>query len=352
LAQLATQDRGSLAEHDLTALRQLLDGPSLSDEDRSGVLFGLAAVCDARGDYADAAAHLDQANALDRAVRNRLGQAYDPAAHTRFVDRLLETFTPELFARMSGLGNPSERPVFIVGLPRSGTSLLEQVLATHSRVFGAGELRLAREDFEEIGGGAGPGCEQRAFAVVDRLDADTINRLGRHHLDRLNDLNMTAERITDKMPDNYLYLGLLHLLFPGARLLHCRRDLRDVAVSCWMTQFRHVPWASDPDLIAHRFEQYRRVIAHWARVLPATVLEVDYEEAVGDLDTVARRVVAWCGLDWQPACLEFHRTARPVRTASATQVRQPVYRSAVARWKHYAAALAPLFSRLPCSMQG
>jgi hypothetical protein len=135
-------------------------------------------------------------------------------------------------------------------------------------------------------------------------------------------------------------------LFPRAKLIHCRRDLRDVAVSCWMTHFREVRWANDQQHIASRFHQYQRMMEHWRKVLPVPLLEVDYEETVADLEGVARKLVAWCGLAWEPTCLEFHQAKRPVRTASAVQVRQPVYRTSVGRWEHYEQALASLFARL------
>jgi tetratricopeptide (TPR) repeat protein len=346
LSQLATHLRGKLPAQEQQTLRRLADDPHVPGPDRSLVLFGLAQVCDAHSDYEEAARHLEQANALELAARRQRGQGYNPNVHVGFVNRLLTVFTLEFFDRVRGFGADSERPVFIVGLPRSGTSLLEQVLASHSRVFGAGELRLAREGFEELGRGSDEAAETRALEALKGIDADTVQWLARTHLDRLNALNATAARIIDKMPDNYMYLGLLALLFPKARFLHCRRDLRDVAVSCWITQFRAIPWANDPEHLASRFVQYQHIMEHWRRVLPVPVLDVDYEEMVGDLELVARRVVAFCGLDWEPACLEFHRSPRPVRTASIMQVRQPIYRRSVARWRNYEKALQPLFTRL------
>ena len=162
-----------------------------------------------------------------------------------------------------------------------------------------------------------------------RLDRPTARRLASRHLESLRAFSPAALRIVDKMPENYLYLGLLASLFPRAKFIHCRRDLRDVAVSCWMTHFREVRWASDQQHIASRFHEYQRMMEHWRKVLPAPLLEVDYEETVADLEGVARKLVAWCGLAWEPACLEFHQTKRPVRTASAVQVRQPVFRTSV-----------------------
>jgi hypothetical protein len=235
--------------------------------------------------------------------------------------------------------------VFVFGLPRSGTTLIEQVLASHSRVHGAGELRQGRQSFDGIarilGRSEGP------LLCVPHLHATAVLRLAQEHDERLGTLGGEAERVVDKMPDNYIYLGFLAALFPRATFIHCRRDLRDIAVSCWMTDFRSIRWANDPEHIASRFQQYQRIMDHWRAVLPAPIHEIDYEESVADLEGVARRLVAACGLDWEPACLEFHRTKRPIRTASVAQVRQPVYKKSVARWKNYEQELSGLFALLP-----
>jgi tetratricopeptide (TPR) repeat protein len=353
-AQIATMLRGKLPEADLAAMRQLLQlgsgsqtqfgNQELSEAKRSALHFGLAQVLDAQGVYDEAAEHLSHANALCQADWQKRGKGYDPAEHTRFVDELIAAFTPEYFERLRGFGLESERPVFIVGLPRSGTTLIEQVLASHSQVFGAGELRYVRDTFEAL-----PQALNRETTPVECvpwLDRATVGQVAQRHLDRLRALNEPAPRITDKLPDNYLYLGLIATLFPRAKLIHCRRDLRDVAVSCWMTNFRQIRWAFDPEHIASRFREYRRVMDHWRQVLPVPLLEVDYEETVADLEGVARRLVAFCGLEWEPACLAFHENRRPVRTASVTQVRQPIYKKSVARWKHYENALGGLFAKL------
>ncbi len=200
---------------------------------------------------------------------------------------------------------------------------------------------MAREDFQSLGQG-----EDAALEGLARLDGQTLRRTAQRHTDRLLSLFGPHARIADKMPDNYLYLGLLAAMFPHAKFIHCRRDLRDVAVSCWITSFRHIRWASDFGHIASRFQEYQRLMDHWRRVLPVKWLEVEYAETVADVEAVARRLVAWCGLDWEPACLEFHRGQRPVRTASVTQVRQPIYTRSLARWKHYESALAPLWALL------
>jgi tetratricopeptide (TPR) repeat protein len=346
LAHLATHLRDKLPAEEMQTMQGLLADSQLSDAERAPLLFGMAQVRDAEGKFDEAAEHLEKANALEFSVRRQRSQLYNAEAHEKFVDRLLKVFNPEFFERVQGFGVDSERPVFIIGLPRSGTTLLEQVLASHSRVHGAGEQRISRENFEYLGGGADGASESSAFDKLERIDRARVHELAGRHLQRLDKLNADADRVIDKMPDNYMYLGFLSMLFPKARFLHCRRDLRDIAVSCWITEFRAIRWANSRDDILSRFTQYSRIVEHWQRVLPAPVLEVEYEDMVNDLESVARRVVDFCGLDWEPACLEFHRSARPVRTASVTQVRQPIYRRSLERWRKYERTLRPLFDRL------
>lgn len=344
-AQLATLLRGKLPVEDQAALEQRLADPALSPQPRARLLFSLAHALDGRGDYTRAAACLREANALRR-ERAKGRRFYDPADHELLVENLVQGFEPDFFERMRGMGLATRRPVFVFGLPRSGTTLIEQVLASHSQMHGAGELRLARQSFEAIPEVTGQ--TTRPLECLAHLNAAAVQELARKHLAQLDARDGgKAARVVDKMPDNYLYLGLLATLFPQATFIHCRRDLRDIAVSCWMTDFRSIPWANDPSHIARRFQQYRRLAEHWRGVLPVQVLEVDYEETVTDLEAVARRLVAACGLAWEPSCLRFHENRRPVRTASVVQVRQPVYRSSLARWKHYEPELADLIAALP-----
>lgn len=341
---LATTLRDKLPAEDQATMQRLLAEGGLSESHRASLHYGLAHVLDARGDHAAAAEQMRQANAAHTRVMIQEARRYGAIEHSRFVDQLIEHFTPDAFERAREWGSPSERPVFIVGLPRSGTTLTEQVLASHPQVFGAGELQLARDAFESL-----PTVLQRDASPAScaaLLDRAALGRVADRHLEQLRGLNADAPRIVDKMPDNYLYLGLLALLFPKARFIHCRRDVRDLALSCWITHFRTIRWASDLEHIAARILDYRRLMEHWRRVLPVPLLEVDYEETVADLEGVARRLVDWVGLPWDPSCLAFHETKRPVRTASVTQVRQPIYARSVARWKPYEPALAALLRRL------
>ncbi len=343
LALLATLLRDKLPAADLDALVARLDDPATAEGPRIQLLFALGHVLDARGDHARAAGSFREANARALARAPRRSQ---PAEYDRFVDGLIGAFGPGFFARAAGAGLDTRRPIFVVGLPRSGTTLVEQVLASHPRVHGAGELPLGRRMFERLPAVLDPSASP--MDCVPRLNAATIRGLAEAYLDRLRALaGDRAERVIDKMPENYLYLGLLTALFPGASVIHCRRDLRDVALSCWMTDFRSVTWAHDPGHIAVVFRAYLRLMDHWRAVLPATIHEVDYEETVSDLEGVARRLLAALDLGWDPACLEFHRTSRPILTGSVTQVRQPLYKRSVARWKRYEHELADLFAALP-----
>jgi len=345
-AGLLTTLRHKASDAERDAAIGLLDAPWMTDERRAALRFGLAHYYDGKGESAEAAAQMVEANALRKAADERRHQGYRPEQYEVFVDRLIETFTPELFDRLKGLGSDSERPVFIVGMPRSGTTLTEQIIASHPLAYGAGERPFARQ-----GIGILPQIMRRLeddpLACLVAADGTALQAAATWHLDRLAALDGgTARRAVDKMPDNYVFLGWLAVLFPRARFIYCRRDLRDVALSCWITSFGAIRWASDLDHLAHRIQQHKRIMAHWRAVLPVPVLEVEYEAMVADQEGQSRRLIDWLGLDWDESCLSFHKTERLVRTASVTQVREPIYQRSVARWQRYAEMLAPLLAAL------
>jgi tetratricopeptide (TPR) repeat protein len=338
-AALALTLRDKLPEDDLAAIRHLLTGEKVTGKKRAVLQFGLAQALDARSRFAEAAEQVRQANAYFKEEEQRRGRGFDPVEHQAYVAQILAAFTDSHFEHVRGWGLESDLPVFILGLPRSGTSLIEQILASHPRMFGAGELNLIRDCYRAIPGLVGknaPGVE-----CIGDLTPQVVQELAQRYLTGLRRLDAGAMRILDKMPDNYLMLGLIATLLPRARIIHTRRDLRDVALSCWMTYFRHIRWSFDMDHIGVRIREYVRLMEHWRKVLPLPMLEVTYEETVADLEGVARKLVAWCGLEWHPACLNFHKTQRPVRTASMIQVREPVYSRSVGRWKQYREVLLP-----------
>jgi hypothetical protein len=269
---------------------------------------------------------------------------YHAAEQRKFVETVIATFTPEFFARVRDFGLQTEVPVFIFGLPRSGTTLVAQILASHSAVFVAGEVQFCGEAFDALPNAMGR--NRPPIECLPDIDREVTQRLAGQLLERMRALAPASPRIVDKLPGNYLFLGLISVLFPQAKLIHCRRDARDVALSCWTTNFGLVRWACDPNDIASRFADYRLIMEHWSKTLPRPLLDVDYESVVDDLEGNARRIVQWCGLEWEPRCLEFYNTQRVIHTASMDQVRRPIYRSALGRWKPYETLLGPMFARL------
>ncbi len=320
----------------LGALLQRADCP---DETRIDADFALGMLLDNAGRYDEAFAYFNEANVL---ARRRLADAhalYDHAEMRRRVDTLIATCTPELFAAVAGEGNPSELPVFIVGMPRSGTSLVEQIAASHSRVFGAGELGAIAEITDML--------QAHAQQSGEEVDPGLAGRLAEEYIAHLRRLGGDAARVIDKMPDNILSLGLIGVLFPNARIIFCRRDLRDVCLSCFQQKFdQTIAYATDLIECAARGLEIERLAEHWRQVLPQPTLTIDYEKLVADLEGESRRLIAFLGLDWEPGCLEFYKTERPVRTASGWQVRQPLFTHSVGRWRRYERHLQPLLEVL------
>lgn len=353
LVNLAQNLRSKLPEADVQHMERLLDAKWAREGARASVHFGLAHYYDGCKSYAQAANHCIQANDLYSAYKQARGWHYSPKDYTQYVDQTIKHFTPEFFRRVQGMGNASKAPVFVVGMPRSGTTLTEQILASHPQIFGVGERNFGNQGFNSLPIVMGRPTGSSVWDTLDQVDNAQISRLADWHLERLNELvaktGLEAEHfqhIVDKMPDNYNLLGWLVTLFPNAKIIHCRRNVRDIAVSCWMTQFKAVRWAFDLVNIAERVQQYWRIMDYWRQTLPVPMLEIDYEEIVADQASQTARMLDFIGLDWNDACLQFHKTNRLVRTASVTQVREPIYRRSLERWRHYEEALQPLLDRL------
>jgi hypothetical protein len=258
--------------------------------------------------------------------------------------RIRAIFSADLMARRSGIGCASSVPVFVIGMPRSGTTLVEQILASHSKVFGAGELpdlsnAVARLRVQD--GHAFP-------EIVPLLSDRQLRQIGENYAASISSLAPAAERITDKMPLNFFFAGLISLALPNARIIHVRRDPVDTCFSCFSTLFTgEHRVAYELSELGRYYRAYENLMEHWRRVLPAgAMIEVQYEKVVADLEGEARRLIAHCGLEWEDACLAFDRTERAVRTASVAQVRRPIYRSSVGRWQRYQLHLRPLLDAL------
>ena len=310
------------------------DASSFTEAQRFELHFGLGKA------YADldrreqALRHFQEGNALKRKQVK-----YDEKATLQRLRDTATVFLAEFIRRNEGLGDPAAHSIFIVGMPRSGTTLVEQVLASHPKVFAAGELTNFTQAAETVA----------AFpAGILSLTPEQFREIGARYAKSVKALAPAAERITDKMPSNFRFAGLIHLALPNARIIHVRRDPIDTCLSCFSKIFTgDQPFSYDLGELGRFYRAYDALMVHWRRVLPdGAMFEVQYEELVADFEQHARRIVAYCGLAWDERCLAFHETRRPVFTASAVQVRQPLYRTAVGRWRPYAAMLAPLLQAL------
>ena len=339
---LAELRRAKPGDPVIAALEAMLDRlASYPVHDQCLVLFALAKCCEDIGEKERGFVYLLQGNALKRAQIE-----YKEKATLLAMERIARVFTPELLAARQGQGDSSSVPVFIVGMPRSGTTLLEQILASHPAVYGAGERTdlgrlVSRLDHQRIGTTVFP-------ESVWTLPPDVLRSLGAEYVDLLRRAAPEAARIVDKLPANFAFAGLIRLVLPNAKIIHAMRNPVDTCLSCFSKLFSgDQPFAYELGELGRYYGAYRRLMAHWRRVLPEDcLLEVSYESVVDDFETEARRVIAHCGLPWDPACLEFHKGSRPVHTASLVQVRQPIYRSAVGRWRPSEQALAPLLEGL------
>lgn len=316
----------------------------LSEIDRSLLHMALGKAYEDLGRYDEAFANFRQGKQLKRKL-----MPHDEPAMTARFEALHRIFTPALLAAWSGkgiAGSQSELPIFIVGFPRSGTTLVEQILASHPQVHGAGEVGYLEHVAASFRAVAAPGLGYPDYLA--HLDAAESRGLGDAYVERLRSLAPTAARITDKLLENYLNIGLIHLVLPRARIIHVRRDPLDVCVSCFSINFSGgLSYTSELGELGRTYRHYLELMAHWRRLLPpGAMLEVQYEEVVDDLEGQARRLIEYCGLTWDPRCLEFHETRRMVRTASVNQVRQPLYNSSLQRWRRYERHLGPLIEAL------
>lgn len=257
----------------------------------------------------------------------------------RAVDEIIEQYSASRLAELRAWGHPSERPILIVGMPRSGTTLTEQIIAAHPRVAGGGEREFWSRTADRL--------REGKFALNQAGLAD-IAQSCLNELDKVPGAK-TAVRVTDKMPHNFVSLGLIHATFPNARIFHVRRNPVDTCLSIFFQNFNclHSYSFDMQDLVSH-YREYQRLMAHWASVLPADrFFEFDYEDLVADQEGMSRRLIEFCGLEWDDACLNYYENDSAVKTASIWQVRQKIYTSSVERWRNYEPYIAPLLELLP-----
>ncbi|MCZ6643264.1 MAG: sulfotransferase [Gammaproteobacteria bacterium] len=315
-------DADSITPENVRHLETMGRDKKRSALDRRTCHFALGRLFDQRGDYDRAFANFRSGNLLKNAT-------YNPRQIEKRTHSLIETVDEKLITKLSRWGSSSTRPIFIIGMPRSGTTLTEQILASHPNVHPGGELDSLRSLSE---------VTARRFDKypegLARWTEQDVRVYAHNYLDRLTGISATTDHITDKWPTNFLHLGMIASLFPNARIVHCTRDPLDVCLSCYFQNFQQVSYSFDLSHLGHFYRNYQKVINHWHDVNIQTH-EFSYEALVENQEDATRALIGYCGLDWHEGCLNFHKTPGVVQTASLQQVREPLYSRSLGRWRNY-----------------
>jgi tetratricopeptide (TPR) repeat protein len=321
LSRLAAVSHAPELDERLAArLRAALGRPGISTAEQADLGFALAGLLDAAGHFDEA---FDAAGAANEASRAATDARYDRAAVEAFIDRLIAS------SPAPQQGSEAQAPIFILGMYRSGSTLIEQILAGHSRIQAGGELELVPELVGRIGG------YPEALATADEA---TVASWRRFYLDGVAPIARPGTLVTDKRPDNFLHIGLIKTLFPDAKIVHTRRDRLDNLLSLYFLHLDpQMAYALDLNDAAHWYEQYERLMVHWKTLYPSDIFDVDYDELVRSPAPVVKGLLEFLGLGWEPSMLDFQGTKRPVRTASVWQVRQPLHARSSGRWRNYSA---------------
>ena len=326
------------SDSDVRAMRQALARADLADEDRLHFEFALGKALEDAASYEESFTHYAAGNALRRSQHG-----YDPEENSRYVRRSKELLTREFFAARAGAGVAARDPIFIVGLPRAGSTLVEQILASHPLVEGTMELPELPKIAREL---AGPKQEEEGTFLrrLASLSGDELRALGERYLAETRVMRKTdAPFFIDKMPNNCMYVGLIHLILPNAVIIDARRHPLGCCFSCFKQHFARGQWFTyGLEDLGHYYRDYVELMAHFDEVLPGRVARVLYETLINDTEAEVRRLLAHCGLTFEPACLKFYENERAVRTASSEQVRKPIFREGIERWRHYEPWLGPL----------
>ena len=333
-----TKEHGSY-DHEVCAMEALLENPSITNLEKVDLYFALGKAFEDLTMYERAFNFFSIGN---KTIRGTI--EYDISQDEDFFKRLMNTFSKPLLDRYSGCGFDDDTPIFILGMPRSGTSLVEQILSSHSKVYGAGELYDLRQTIST----SNPKVAHHRFPDhLDQLDWNEFAQFGINYVKRLREYSPRAYHITDKIPANFLYIGMIKLILPNAKIIHCRRNHIDTCLSCFKNRFA----------LGHRFsynlqelgkyyQLYKQLMSHWNDVLPDYIFHFQYEDLIADQEKQTRLLLEFCGLGWEESCLLFHQTERLVRTMSSPQVRRPLYSDSVGLWRKYEGQLQPLISIL------
>lgn len=331
---------GDASDPHITAMLGLYQNEALGVENRIHLAFALAKAHEDIGDYSRAFGFLKDGNDL----RSRKYD-YSIDGDRALISNIMETFTAETMENLDVTGQASNRPIFILGMPRSGTTLVEKIIASHSDVFAGGELdymySLGVSKFLSRTG-------DFLFRPLDSYPTEDFESTGEAYLEKLGRLDKECTRITDKLPFNFQMIGLIKIALPNARIIHCVRDPRDTCLSIYKQNFstENYRFAYDLESVGQFHNLYRQLMAHWHRVMPGAIYDIEYEALTRDPESEIRKLLSACDLEWQDACLDFHESKGLVKTASSYQVRQPMYTSSVRLWERYRAHLGPLLNAL------
>jgi tetratricopeptide (TPR) repeat protein len=336
---LALTIRAKPGHPDIRRMQNLYADPAVANEERMYIAFGLGKLFDELGDYDKAFAYFAEGNKIKRSTF-----VYHVKHDVADVDRIIELFDSGFISARLVSGYPDETPLFVVGMLRSGTTLLEQMMASHPDITGGGELMF----IQSLTNRERANSEDKFPAHVKNFDPDVWHRLGQAYVERLRDRFPASTRfITDKLPQNFLYIGVIACALPNARIINLQRDPMDVCLSNYFQLFvSGQQYAYDLHELGTYYCLYKKIMEHWAGAMPGKVLDVRYRDLVEDPERSVRAVLDFCDLPFDEACLQFHKTKRPIKTASAGQVRKELYRSSLERWRNYATHLAPLKAAL------
>jgi tetratricopeptide (TPR) repeat protein len=339
-------------DREVAAMQALLDDEDLVDESRVQIHNALGLDSEAGEQYDTAFSHFEQCNRLRRKV-----EKYDPVDTETSYDQLIDIFNEEFLKKNTGVGTADASPIFVVGLPRSGSTLIEQILASHSMVDGTHELRDLQQVVKRI---REPARKNSRFSeLLQDLSADEWHKIGEDYIESTRKYRAGAPHFIDKNPNNFVFVGLIRLALPNAKIINARRHPLDSGFGTYKQLFASgQPFSYDLTELGEYYLQYLRLMDHWQRLLPGFVLDVQYEQVVADLETQVRRLLDFCGLPFEESCLRFYETDRAVKTASSEQVRRPIYASSVNLWRNYehhlgelVEVLQPVLDRLPAANQ-
>ncbi len=339
LSDLVIQGKYCFSAQMLAKIESLLSGGRVPLKAASIMHFALGNNLDKQGKYDEAFCAFHTGNQIQQKLGEEFGILFDLELHRRNTDECIAFFDASYFDKPPPGGVDSELPIFVIGMPRCGSTLVEQIIASHPNAATAGELPEIGRLVQELSkthhhDDAFPHC-------LSNVDAQTIHDLASQYLSNLSKHGKDSTRIVDKALSNFFYLGFLFTLLPKSRIIHCRRDPMDIGLSCYFRRFGSVNWSWSLESIGAYYREYNRLMEHWSKVFPSQIYDLHYEKLIADPETMSRELIHFCGLSWSDRCLEFYKNRDAVKTSSRIQVREPIYKTSSGRWKNYAAHLEP-----------